>query len=652
MRVKFFKPVLAICFVLLLATASLMSACGQTTNANSDTTDVVDIPYTGNETISSDYEKKDFDRNGADLSSLYSETVSSVVSVKVKYTDRGIWQTQNKEATNTGTGFFLTSNGYILTSSSLFVSSSGTFITDAEITVKTSDGSTYSAQWIYSDVTVHGFSNYLDNSDLTLIKVSESGKTFDTVTIGNSEAVQYGEDCYTIATFSDEQQNATSEDESDKTDDLEFLLADGIVSRPISARESNFIVSYSENFFDGSFEYLIQTTLPTNDGSEGAPVFNKNGEVVGILNLDVRDTSVYEENPSFGISFSVPSKTLQNFLNEAETAGYLQSGEVSVTYSDDSFTEQRNESLLYDGASLTVLSADDTTDQIEIALINEGEFVVAESQQTVVLRSQSESAKQKDSVAETVATQKLNATVQVMSAGSSGRSEGSGFIVSNDGYIVTNLHVINKNTSANEQAGKNANETVDISGVLNYVIFDNIKIDGKYVLFRVSVVAYDQTEDIAVLKLENPFSYKDGSENVTGFENICTLETSTVKQGQTVIAIGNALGYGLSVSEGIVSVPQMSGYYSEYGHNFIQTDCPINSGNSGGPLYNSEGNVVGINSMGLSDAYSAYENVSWAIPSENLKAFLDEVNSGSIEDGVLIMSDVDIQYKTTGDSVS
>ena len=46
MRVKFFKPVLAICFVLLLATASLMSACGQTTNANSDTTDVVDIPYT------------------------------------------------------------------------------------------------------------------------------------------------------------------------------------------------------------------------------------------------------------------------------------------------------------------------------------------------------------------------------------------------------------------------------------------------------------------------------------------------------------------------------------------------------------------------------------------------------------------------------
>ena len=78
----------------------------------------------------------------------------------------------------------------------------------------------------------------------------------------------------------------------------------------------------------------------------------------------------------------------------------------------------------------------------------------------------------------------------------------------------------------------------------------------------------------------------------------------------------------------------------------------MNSGKSGGPLYNSEGNVVGINSMGLSDAHSAYENVSWAIPSENLKAFLDEVNSGSIEDGVLIMSDVDIQYKTTGDSVS
>ena len=248
----------------------------------------------------------------------------------------------------------------------------------------------------------------------------------------------------------------------------------------------------------------------------------------------------------------------------------------------------------------------------------------------------------------------MNGTVKIISYGTStgygntssvsSVSEGSGFIITQDGYIVTNLHVINKNTSQNEAAGNSANATVDVSGTYNYAVFDNAKIDGKYVLFSLEIVSYDQKEDMAVLKFVNTFSYyNENEQKISGFENVCSLETDTVSQGESLVAIGNALGYGLSVTEGIVSVAEMSGYISEYGHNFIQTDCPINSGNSGGPMFNANGNVVGINSMGLSESLQAYENVSWVIPAASLQQFLDETNAGSVSDGV-VFSSADIQY--------
>lgn len=104
--------------------------------------------------------------------------------------------------------------------------------------------------------------------------------------------------------------------------------------------------------------------------------------------------------------------------------------------------------------------------------------------------------------------------------------------------------------------------------------------DGQYILFPVEIVAYDQLEDMAILKLSNDFYYETAQDElVSGIENICDLDTQITK-GENVVAIGNALGYGLSVTDGVVSVAEMSGYYAEYGHDFIQTDCPINSGNS------------------------------------------------------------------------
>lgn len=243
-----------ICVVLTLFVAYLFAACSSGEQENRST-DVIEIPYTGNDINSSEYTEKTYGETGVDFSELYEKTVSSVVEVKVTYSTFG------REITNTGSGFFITEDGYILTSSNLFVTE-GNFVLRSEIDVTTNDGSSYTASLVGYDVvtqpSVPGVPlTELANSDLALIKISGSETVFDAVTFGNSEAVQYGETCYTIATFSDED------------DDINSLIADGVISKPVSARVSNFLISRSQTYFDGSFDYLIQTTLPTNDGNEG-----------------------------------------------------------------------------------------------------------------------------------------------------------------------------------------------------------------------------------------------------------------------------------------------------------------------------------------------------------------------------------------------
>ena len=643
MKKKFTPFKMALCLSMMIAMFAvlLLSACSSGDSKANNETDVVDIPYAGNDVISSEYQEKNYSDSQTDYEALYQQTAPSVVSVKVTYdTGFGIF---SSTATNTGTGFFITLDGYILTSSSLFTVSGRNSITD--ITIKTYSGATYSADMVYIDQTVsrtpYGNLVSIDNSDITLIKISDSesaGETFQAVTIGNSESVLYGEDCYTIATFSDED------------DDLEWLISDGIVSRPESDRVSNFMLTQTENFFDGSFEYLLQTSIATNEGNEGAPVFNGKGEVIGLMNLSAEETLMFQNNESFGISFATPSKAFQTVLSEASEA--ISGLELHPVYTDVDFAEQRQESLLYNENDVALISS--ASNIVEQEILKENEFLIADTSSEIVFNDQTGQNDESDSVAVSVAKQKLNGTVKIISYGTStgygntssvsSVSEGSGFIITQDGYIVTNLHVINKNTSQNEAAGNSANATVDVSGTYNYAVFDNAKIDGKYVLFSLEIVSYDQKEDMAVLKFVNTFSYyNENEQKISGFENVCSLETDTVSQGESLVAIGNALGYGLSVTEGIVSVAEMSGYISEYGHNFIQTDCPINSGNSGGPMFNANGNVVGINSMGLSESLQAYENVSWVIPAASLQQFLDETNAGSVSDGV-VFSSADIQY--------
>ncbi|MCV2887123.1 DegQ family serine endoprotease [Ruegeria aquimaris] len=145
---------------------------------------------------------------------------------------------------------------------------------------------------------------------------------------------------------------------------------------------------------------------------------------------------------------------------------------------------------------------------------------------------------------------------------------GSGFVISEDGYIVTNNHVI---AEADE------------------ILIEFFPGDGQPAKeLPAKVIGTDEKTDIALLKVEasNPLKF-------VKFGN-----SDTMRVGDWVIAMGNPLGQGFSVSAGIVSARNraLSGSYDDY----IQTDAAINRGNSGGPLFNMEGEVIGVNTAILS----------------------------------------------------
>jgi len=176
---------------------------------------------------------------------------------------------------------------------------------------------------------------------------------------------------------------------------------------------------------------------------------------------------------------------------------------------------------------------------------------------------------------------------------------GSGFVISNDGLILTNKHVI---------ADANA----------DYTVFTN---DGKK--YPAKVVAKDPSNDIAVLKIEASLPAA-----VLG-------DSDSLKLGQTAIAIGNALGeYRNTVSVGVLSGLSRSvtasgaGVGSEKIDGVLQTDAAINPGNSGGPLLNLRGEVIGINTAIVSGA----QNIGFAIPINHAKRAIESVKkTGSIK---------------------
>jgi len=167
------------------------------------------------------------------------------------------------------------------------------------------------------------------------------------------------------------------------------------------------------------------------------------------------------------------------------------------------------------------------------------------------------------------------------------RSLGSGFIISKDGYVITNHHVV-----------KGADEII-------------VKLSDRRQLVA-EIVGSDPRSDIALLKL-------DGND----FPSVKLGDSDAVKVGQWVLAIGSPFGFDASVTAGIVSAKGRS-LPSENYVPFIQTDVAINPGNSGGPLFDLDGNVVGINSQ-IYTRSGGFMGLSFAIPIEDAMDVVDQL---------------------------
>ncbi|WP_164156409.1 Do family serine endopeptidase [Sandarakinorhabdus rubra] len=184
-------------------------------------------------------------------------------------------------------------------------------------------------------------------------------------------------------------------------------------------------------------------------------------------------------------------------------------------------------------------------------------------------------------------------------------SLGSGFVIAPDGYIVTNNHVIS--------SGQSRNQPVDS---ITVTLADRREYTAR-------VVGRDPLTDLAVLKIE-----------ATGLPYVQFGNSQTVRVGDWSIAIGNPFGLGGTVTAGIISALHRdigSGQYDRY----IQTDASINQGNSGGPLFDLAGNVIGINTAIFSPT-GGNVGLGFAIPAELAKPVVDQLKAtGTVKRGYL-----------------
>lgn len=179
-------------------------------------------------------------------------------------------------------------------------------------------------------------------------------------------------------------------------------------------------------------------------------------------------------------------------------------------------------------------------------------------------------------------------------------SLGSGVVISSDGYVVTNSHVVGENVSE-----------------ITIALADKREIHGK-------VVGTDPATDIALLKLD-----------VRGLPTLSWGDSSQLKIGEWVLAIGSPFQLSQTVTAGIVSATGRTNVgFADY-EDFIQTDAAINPGNSGGALVNRRGELIGINT-GIVSQSGGYQGIGFAVPSNLARRVVDdlmkygEVRRGSV----------------------
>ena len=168
---------------------------------------------------------------------------------------------------------------------------------------------------------------------------------------------------------------------------------------------------------------------------------------------------------------------------------------------------------------------------------------------------------------------------------------GSGIILSEDGLILTNTHVI---------------ENCDTASV---TLFDNSSYDA-------ALVGADSTSDIAVLRIE-----------ATGLTPASFGDSAELAIGDQVAAIGNPLGetFRMTLTDGLISAIDRGISYNGHSMTLLQTNTAINEGNSGGALFNMYGQVIGVTNMKMMSSYSSIEGIGFAIPSSTIAAVADSL---------------------------
>ena len=182
---------------------------------------------------------------------------------------------------------------------------------------------------------------------------------------------------------------------------------------------------------------------------------------------------------------------------------------------------------------------------------------------------------------------------------STSAASGSGFVLTQDGFIVTNYHVI-------EEAAENDSVTITVS-------FQN----GES--YNAKLVGGEQGNDVAVLKIE-----------ATGLQPVTLGDSDGLAVGQTVMAIGNPLGeLTFTLTDGLVSALDRLITTSMGTMNMFQTNCAINSGNSGGPIFNSYGEVIGIATAkygsSTSTSGASVEGLGFGIPINDVKTMISDI---------------------------
>jgi len=182
-------------------------------------------------------------------------------------------------------------------------------------------------------------------------------------------------------------------------------------------------------------------------------------------------------------------------------------------------------------------------------------------------------------------------------------AKGSGIIISEDGYILTNNHVVSTNSSTSQSSYYQVSNAVSTK----------VKLYNDENVYEAKIIGTDDQTDLAVIKIDK-----------TGLSVAEFGDSDSVKIGEFAMAIGNPLGLEASATSGIISgVNREITTTDNIKYTAIQTDAAINSGNSGGALVNSQGQVIGVNTLKI--AGNGVEGIGFAIPINDTKDIMKQL---------------------------